>query len=157
MLGDSLLYFAQRSHRTVGVPQAMPADLLRTWTVCNIVDVVLTLVHWHNELFIRLRDEFRRGLSRRVFLVVLVLQQPAAERKVFCQALDVRLLLFRWRRVRVLLWNHHTFACSEIVCAVTQPFCILLALEVGRDEDQSCQSSSSPNRRWVSSALEKLI
>ena len=135
MLGDSFLYFAQRSHRTVGVPQAVPTDLLRAGTVCNIVDVVFTLVHRRNELLIRLRDEFRSGHSCRVSLVVLVLQQPAAERKVFCQAPDVRLLLFRWRRFRVFLWDHHTFSCGEIVRAVTQPFRILPALEVGRDEN----------------------
>ena len=135
MLGDSFLYFAQRSHRTVGVPQAVPTDLLRAGTVCNIVDVVFTLVHRRNELLIRLRDKFRRGHSCRVFLVVLVLQQPTAERKIFCQTLDVRLLLFRWRRIRVFLWDHHTFSCGEIVRAVTQPFRILPALEVGRDEN----------------------
>ena len=113
----------------------MPTDLLRAGTVCNIVDVVFTLVHWHNKLLMRLRDELRRGLSRRVFLVVLVLQQPAAERKIFCQTLDVRLLLFRWRRIRVFLWDYHAFSCGEIVRAVTQPFRILPALEVGRDEN----------------------
>ena len=113
----------------------MPTDLLRAGTVCNIVDVVFTLVHRRNELLIRLRDEFRRGHSCRVFLVVLVLQQPAAERKIFCQTLDVRLLLFRWRRIRVFLWDHHAFSCGEIVRAVTQPFRILPALEVGRDEN----------------------
>ena len=102
------------------VPQAVLTRQLDTRAVRDIVQKVFPLIHGLHEALPCLTDELIGPLLRRLFLVVVILQQFRRLREGADEPPDVRLLFFRGRESAALICQQlHSFPCCNIVHPVT--------------------------------------
>ena len=147
----------QRNNFSIGIPQSVFAQGFYAGTVCDIIQIVFSAVHWLDEVFVDLFDKVKGSLPIGCICIAFMLRQFLRFWETAEQALDVLLLFLCSREMNVFIFEElHTFAGSEVAGAVGQPSGISSAFHIGRDENQF-RHVSSGSCRWTSWASSNLI
>ena len=135
-------------HFAVRIPQSVFAAFLHAWTMRDVVDKILFLVHRLSVVLPRLLNKSGGVALCRTLTVVFVLNEFAARRKRFEQACNEVLLLFRRRKLTFLIRQQlHAGTGSDIASTLGQLRGVLSALEVGGNQYDPGHSSSGSIRR----------
>ena len=134
-------------HLSIGIPEAVISQTLRTGAVGDVVQVVLLLAHRCDVFLMDLLDQLGGVGPGGLGQVVLVLQQFLTLREVPEQTLDVVLLLLCSRQIPALVrQDFHAGACRQVADTIGPFRAVTAALEVGGHEPDSAHASSVRRR-----------
>ena len=135
MMSDLIDCVLQHRNFTVCIPQTMLAELLHAGTVCDIVNVVLTLIQKVPVVLLHLRNELRGILLRALCFVIFILRHSTSIGKHFEQPRYKILLLFcRGQAAVGILEQLDTLASRNILCEICKLCRLLSPFEIRRGE-----------------------
>ena len=143
MMGDLIDCVLQHRHFAVCIPQTMLSKLLHSGTVCDVVNVVLTLVQQICVVLLHLRNKLCRVLLRALCFEIYILRHLTSIRKHFEQPRYKTLLLFCRRQAAVGIFNQfNTLASRNILSEICKLCRLLSAFEIRRREEYTSHQSS---------------